>query len=92
MVKSAAASVMVLFLQPVFMRPSRVFVERFLEALNETLMKLPGNPGNGISNNCKRKAAGTISFLSCRLSVLLNEWWDVLEHLTFVSNSHLDVT
>lgn len=51
MVKSTAASVMVLFLQPLFMRLSWLFVKHFLEAA--TLMNLPSNPDNGISNNCK---------------------------------------
>lgn len=70
MVKSAAASVMVLFLQPLFMWWSRVFVKHFLEAVTETLMRLPSNPGNGISNQWK--ATGRIASLSCHLC--FTEW------------------
>lgn len=64
MAESAAASVVVPFLQPLFMRLSSMFVVHFLEVVNETLMKLPSNPSNGIPNNCRLKAVGTISLFS----------------------------
>lgn len=53
MAKSATASVMVLIWQPLFVRLRGVFVEHFVEVVNEALMKLPSNPGNGISNSCQ---------------------------------------
>lgn len=75
MAKSAAASVMVLFITT-FVYAAKLGVEHFLEEVNETLMQFPSNPCNGILNNCKWKAAVTISLFCCRLSVSLNDWWE----------------
>lgn len=62
MVKSAAASVMVLFFTTVGGRLLSVF----LEPLNATLTKLPSNPDNGISNNPSERQ---LEDLACSLAV-----------------------
>lgn len=63
---------------------SWVFVKHFLEAV--TLMKLPSNPDNGISNNCKWKAAGRVSLDNYLLYSITSG--KILSHLTSV----LDIT
>lgn len=44
------------------------FVERFLEVVNETLMKFPSISAHGISNNLNEKPLGE---LACSLATYL---------------------